>query len=136
MYTRSEKGAIQVFDLGSDGQQLTKVTAVSQQTIVKEAAKVALNVDKSNFFPIVGINVVTNAESFHLGLVAVTASGVRLYFSTSDNNTANLRPTGLTLMHVRLPPGFAASSPAGRPTKVHMNYYKNGKGLLKEEPRP
>ena len=94
---------------------------------VKETAKVALNVDKSNFFPIVGINAVNNSESFHLGLVAVTASGVRLYFSTTDNNTANLRPNGLILVHVRLPPGFAASSPAGRPSKVHMSYYKSGK---------
>ena len=86
--------------------------------------------DKSNFFPIVGINAVNNSESFHLGLVAVTASGVRLYFSTTDNNTANLRPNGLNLVHVRLPPGFAASSPAGRPSKVHMSYYKNGTLLL------
>ena len=126
LFTRSEKGSIQVFDLGSDGQQLNKVAAITQQSIVKEAAKVALNVDKSNFFPIVGINALTNAESFHLGLVAVTASGVRLYFSTVDN-TSTIRPSGLNLMHVRLPPGFAASSPAGRPSKVHMSYYKNGK---------
>ena len=33
LYTRSEKGTIQVFDLGSDGQQLTKIAALSQATI-------------------------------------------------------------------------------------------------------
>ena len=35
LYTRSEKGTIQVFDLGSDGQQLTKIAALSQATIGK-----------------------------------------------------------------------------------------------------
>lgn len=127
LYSRSEKGTIQVFDLGADGQGMTKIAALSQASIVKEAAKVALNVDKSNFFPIIGINSVSSAESYQLGLVATTASGVRLYFTTSDNNPSNLRPTNLILQHVRLPPGFAASCPAGRPSKVHLSFYKNGK---------
>ena len=42
LYTRSEKGTIQVFDLGQNGSQLVKVAALSQQSIVREAAKVAL----------------------------------------------------------------------------------------------
>ena len=54
LYARSEKGSIQVFDMGTDGSQLIKVVALNQQSIVKEAAKVALNVDKNNFFPIIG----------------------------------------------------------------------------------
>ena len=54
LYARSEKGSIQVFDMGTDGLQLNRIIALTQQSIVKEAAKVALNVDKNNFFPIVG----------------------------------------------------------------------------------
>ena len=54
LYARSEKGTIQVFDMGTDGLQLNKIIALNQQSIVKEAAKVALNVDKNNFFPIIG----------------------------------------------------------------------------------
>ena len=126
LYTRSDKGTIQVFDLGSDGEQLSRIVSLNQQTIVQYASKVALNVDKNNFFPIIGINPITSGESYQLGLVATTASGVRLYFTTADNNTSNLRPHNLTLQHVRLPPGFAASSPAGRPSKVHLSYYQNG----------
>ena len=42
LYSRSEKGTIQVFDLGLDGQQLVNVASVTQQSIVKDAAKVAL----------------------------------------------------------------------------------------------
>ncbi len=87
LYTRSEKGCIQVFDLGSDGLGLQRVVGLSQQSIVKEAAKVALNVDKNKFFPIVGINAVSTGESYHLGLVATSASGVRLYFTTSGHSS-------------------------------------------------
>jgi len=42
LYSRSEKGTIQVFDLGQNGTQLVKVAAISQQSIVKEASKWAL----------------------------------------------------------------------------------------------
>ena len=42
LYCRSEKGTIQVFDLGNDGWQLSKITSLTQQSIVKEAARVAL----------------------------------------------------------------------------------------------
>ena len=66
------------------------------------------------------------SESAHLDLVAVTAGGVRLYFTTaavtaSNPGVAAGRPQGLTLVHVRLPPGFAPTSfpTAGRPSKVH-----------------
>jgi len=41
-FLRSEKGTIQVFDLGSNGSQTTRVAALTQQSIAKEAAKVAL----------------------------------------------------------------------------------------------
>ena len=42
LYSRSEKGTIQVFDLGNDGWQLNKVTSLSQQAIVRDATRVAL----------------------------------------------------------------------------------------------
>ena len=131
LYSRSEKGSIQVFDLGTDGMQLNRVAVLTQQSIVKEACKVALNIDKSNFSPIIGISAIKSTESSHLGVVAVTAGGVRLYFTTTTHNVTE-RPSTLVLQHIRLPPGFAHSSfpTAGRPSKVHMSYYKNGTLLL------
>ena len=42
LYSKSEQGSIQVFDLGSDGLQLIRVASLSQQAIIKEAARVAL----------------------------------------------------------------------------------------------
>ena len=73
-----------------------------------------------------------HSESTHLGLVAVTASGVRFYFRTATGATINQRPTTLALQHIRLPPGFTASQAAiGRPSKVHISYYNNGTYDLK-----
>jgi nuclear pore complex protein Nup155 len=82
-------------------------------------------VDKSNFFPIVGISSIAASESQRLNLVAVSASGVR-FFLTATGNNLNERPSTLSLQHIRLPPGFSASSPAGKPNRVHISYYKNG----------
>ena len=86
------------------------------------------NIEKSNFSPIVSISAVSLSESAHLGLVAVTRSGVRFYFGTTSGNVVNPRPTLLALKHIRLPPGFTASqAAAGRPSNVHISYYNNGR---------
>jgi nuclear pore complex protein Nup155 len=86
--------------------------------------------DGSNFRPVVSVCAIEADESPHLNLVAVTQTGVRLYFSTSSVTNVSARPYTLQLMHVRLPPGFAANSPSSRPTKVHMAHYKRGMLLL------
>ena len=108
------------------------MTSLTQPPIVKEATRVALNIEKSNFLPIVSISAMTKSESAHLGLVAVTSSGVRFYFGTSYNvSVIDQRPTALILQHIRLPPGFTASQAAGgRPSKVHISYYNSGTLLL------
>ena len=41
LYTRSEKGVVQVFDLGADGMGMNKVAAITQANIVQDALKVA-----------------------------------------------------------------------------------------------
>ena len=41
LYTRSEKGTIQVFDLGEDGKGMSRIAAVSENTTVQNAALVA-----------------------------------------------------------------------------------------------
>ncbi len=84
------------------------------------------NIDKSNFAPLVGIACIPASESVPLSLVAVSTNGVRFYFSTSSGSSPLERPHGITLQHVRLPPGFSASSVVPKPAKVHMTYYKQG----------
>ena len=48
------------------------------------------NIDKSNFFPIVGISIVGISESQRLNVVATSASGVRFYFTATGNNPVSL----------------------------------------------
>lgn len=58
-------------------------------------------------------------------------AGVRLYFSTSpfalpSARHTPARPSLLVLIHVRLPPGFSASSTLQKPAKVHKALYTKG----------
>ena len=88
------------------------------------------NVDRSNFSPLIGIYPLPMSESTQLSLVAISGNGVRYYFSTTNTNNPMDRPHGLHLQHIRLPPGFSASSPVPKPSKVHMSFYKQGTLLL------
>ncbi|NXK00399.1 NU155 protein, partial [Corythaixoides concolor] len=130
LYTRSEKGVLQVYDLGQDGQGMTRVTSLSQNAVVSAAASIARTIDRSVFKPIVEIAVIEKSESIDCQLLAITHTGVRLYFSTSQFKHPAARPSMLTLVHVRLPPGFSASSNVEKPTKVHRALYSKGVLLM------
>ncbi|NXO63930.1 NU155 protein, partial [Phainopepla nitens] len=127
LYTRSEKGVLQVYDLGQDGQGMTRVTSLSQNAIVSAAGSIARTIDRSVFKPIIQIAVIESSESIDCQLLAITHAGVRLYFSTSQFKHPTARPSMLTLVHVRLPPGFSASSNVEKPAKVHRALYSKGK---------
>ena len=67
-------------------------------------------VDRSSFRPLVSISAVQSSESTNIHLVAVTSSGVRLYFTAIYGRyfieaNPSARPSTLQLVHVRLPPG-------------------------------
>ncbi|KAK2489782.1 hypothetical protein MC885_001717 [Smutsia gigantea] len=126
LYTRSEKGVIQVYDLGHDGQGMSRVASVSQNSIVSAAGNIARTIDRSVFKPIVQIAVIENSESLDCQLLAITHAGIRLYFSTCPFRQPLARPNTLTLVHVRLPPGFSASSTVEKPSKVHKALYSKG----------
>uniref|UniRef100_A0A8B9NBL4 Nuclear pore complex protein Nup155 n=1 Tax=Accipiter nisus TaxID=211598 RepID=A0A8B9NBL4_9AVES len=130
LHTRSEKGVLQVYDLGQDGQGMTRVTSLSQNAIVSAAGSIARTIDRSVFKPIVQIAVIENSESIDCQLLAITHAGVRLYFSTSQFKHPTARPSTLTLVHVRLPPGFSAASNVEKPTKVHRALYSKGVLLM------
>lgn len=48
LYTRSDKGSIQVYDLSSDGKTVTKVAEMSSTSITKTAANILKYVDCCN----------------------------------------------------------------------------------------
>ncbi|XP_036451046.1 nuclear pore complex protein Nup155 [Colossoma macropomum] len=135
LYTRSEKGVLQVYDLGADGQGMSRVAAMSQNSIVSAAGNIARTIDRSVFKPIVQIAVIDRSESSDCQLLAITHAGVRLYFSTTPFTPPNARqnmarPSLLALVHVRLPPGFSASSTLQKPAKVHKALYSKGVLLM------
>ncbi|XP_060617389.2 nuclear pore complex protein Nup155 [Anolis sagrei] len=126
LYTRSEKGVIQVYDLGSDGQGMVRVASVSQNAIVSAAGRIARTIDRSVFKPIIQIAVIEKSESVDCQLMAITHAGVRMYFSVCSFKQASARPSSLMLIHVRLPPGFSAVSNVEKPSKVHRALYTKG----------
>lgn len=130
LYTRTERGCLQVFDLGADGHGMTRVASLSHSSIVNNAAHVARSVDRSNFKPIIHISAMEKSESLNCHLLAVTHTGVRLYFAVRPFQATQDRPSGLSLVHVRLPPGFSASAVSQRPARVHRALYSRGTLLL------
>uniref|UniRef100_A0A673ZGX3 Nuclear pore complex protein Nup155 n=1 Tax=Salmo trutta TaxID=8032 RepID=A0A673ZGX3_SALTR len=135
LFTHSEKGVLQVYDLGADGQGLSRVAAMSQSSIAAAAGNIARTIDRSVFKPIVQISVIDRFESSDCHLLAVTHTGVRLYFSTTPFAPPHAkhpaaRPSLLALVHVRLPPGFSASSTLQKPAKVHKALYIKGVLLM------
>jgi len=136
LYTRSEKGAVTVYDLGVCGQGLEKVACVSATSLLDQSSRLAATVETNNLKPIVHIAPVCTNEDKDVHLMALTGGGSRLYLSTKSSNENNpeARPTTLKIIHVRLPPGFAPSAPPQKPTKVHSGYYKSGLTLLASSP--
>ncbi|RWS09239.1 nuclear pore complex protein nup155-like protein [Dinothrombium tinctorium] len=130
LYTRSEKGTIEVFDLGEDGNSIYKVAAKSLNSIVQQASYVARTIDANNFKPIVHLSAIEESESLYINLIAVTENGIRLYFSTTNMTRPDARPTFLNLVHIRLPPGYSASSSVQRINRVHKAHCKRGYSIM------
>ncbi|OWR42917.1 Nuclear pore complex protein Nup155 [Danaus plexippus plexippus] len=129
LYTLSEKGCIEVFDLGSDGEGFSKVVRLNQGKIVSLSVDIVKTLEPNNFKPVIAISAVDESESEHLNLVAVTQTGARLYFSAGTGDSSQggpQRPQYLTLLHVRLPPGFTPNASVLKPKQVHSAVYDNG----------
>uniref|UniRef100_A0A672HEV3 Nucleoporin 155 n=1 Tax=Salarias fasciatus TaxID=181472 RepID=A0A672HEV3_SALFA len=135
LFTRSDKGVLQVYDLGADGQGMSRVATMSQSSIVAAAGNIARTIDRSVFKQIIQISVIDRSESSDCHLLAVTHAGVRLYFTTAPfapphQKQVAVRPSLLALIHVRLPPGFSASSTLQKPSKVHKALHSKGVLLM------
>jgi nuclear pore complex protein Nup155 len=128
---------------------MKRIAAMSLTTIVQNASLIARTVDKSNFQKLVHIAAISSSESTNMNLVAVTRTGARLYFTVSrfglPVNSAysgqqvahGCAPTNqpfcpemLSLVHVRLPPGFTARGPLRLAADIHNAYYRQGLLLL------
>ncbi|KAJ8921993.1 hypothetical protein NQ315_008631 [Exocentrus adspersus] len=126
LYTLTEKGSIEVCDLGEKGDSFSRITKISQATLVNQAMNTVKTLDSQNFRPIVSISAVEAYESGNVNLVAVSQTGVRFYMSVVGLSylQPNQRPYTLTLLHVRLPPGYSANITV-RPRAVHLSHYRD-----------
>lgn len=131
LYTLSEKGCIEVYDMGEKGTAFSKVAKVTQASLVQQAMNTIRTLDSQNFKPIIGITAVEISESHLVNAVAVSQTGVRFYLSTTSlsNTNPNQRPYTLTLAHVRLPPGYSATMTT-QPRNVRMSDYRDRNLIL------
>lgn len=130
LYTRTENGTIDVYDLGSNGDQTYRCASKSLSSIAYTASQIVKTIDSKNFKPIVHIQPVENCESVYINLIAITQSGFRLYLTTYNSARSDSRPENLNLVHVRLPPGYTALSSSQRANNVHLAYHRRGNTIL------
>ncbi|KAA1107059.1 hypothetical protein PGT21_000845 [Puccinia graminis f. sp. tritici] len=122
IYLLLKSGSITILSLGRTGLD-TPTEVASASNIVREALAMcpaAGPLLDPRTFEITGIHIITKQEGGHVGLVAVTSQGVRMYFSlakrpygygySANSSTLPLSsdpdaiPSSLWLCHVRLPP--------------------------------
>ncbi|KAJ6646130.1 Nuclear pore complex protein [Pseudolycoriella hygida] len=124
LYTLSERGAIEAWDLGTTSDTTRRLFRISQNDIAYYAR-----------------NILTDCPNLHM--LAVTQHGVRLYFSTiplvqqQNSNQPNeaAKPQGLYLLHVRLPPGYTPNATIGKPKLIHAAFHSNGTLLMVSTPQ-
>ena len=75
LYTRSENSTIQVFYLGSNGQEISKISYLTSTACATKAAAITNTTDKNLFTQIVHIASIKRNESKNVSLVAVTKFG-------------------------------------------------------------
>ena len=121
-----------------------RITRLSQNDIGNAAANVIKTIDSSVFKPVVDICVIVQNEFSPLLLVAVTQSGVRLYFDSFNANVQpmmdmqhqSLKIQNISLQHVRLPPGYTPNATCGKPRNIHSAFYSGGSMLMVSTPQP
>lgn len=137
----TEKGAIEAWDLNDN--LARRITRLSQNEIANASANVIKTVDSSVFKPVEDICVLPQCDYASLFLVAVTQSGVRLYFGAFTSSVQHMidmqvhqvRIQNLTLQHVRLPPGYTPNATCGKPRNVHSAFYSGGSMLMISSPQ-
>ncbi|KAI9136594.1 Non-repetitive/WGA-negative nucleoporin C-terminal-domain-containing protein [Paraphysoderma sedebokerense] len=123
--------AIQIISLGSDGTKFDKIGKIDD---IKKSVETIAPSAQGREFKITKIFGVSTKESKSIGLVAVTTTGNRLYFSIAHGH--------LSLRYVRLPPAQlqnAATSPyryqqlqyqQAPPLTIDDMYYSTGSSLM------
>lgn len=113
LYVLTKTGAIRLFHLGPDG-KAAPTQAASVEHVLRDAQTMCPGAGpllESRTFRVAGLSVIDRVEGGAIGLVAVTQTGVRLYFSLARRGygyygsySSAPGPGSLWICHVRLPP--------------------------------
>lgn len=144
LYVLTEKGAIEAWDISDNSAR--RITRLSQNDITNAATAHIKTVDSSIFKPVVDLCVLSSDEHPTMHLVAVTQSGVRLYFGgytgsyqpmmdPQQQHQQTMKIQNLCLHHVRLPAGYTPNASCGKPKNVHTAFYSSGTMLLVSTPQ-
>ncbi|XP_058446271.1 nuclear pore complex protein Nup154 [Malaya genurostris] len=150
LYTLTERGAIEAWDIGTDANSVRRIARISQNDIASSAANILRTIEPSIFKPVTALCPLSLEDSPQFHLIAITQTGVRFYFSTvpvlygiqqqqqqqqPGTPTFEQRPQGLYLLHVRLPPGYTPNTTVGKPKQVHSAFYSQGSLLMVSTPQ-
>ncbi|KAK9723027.1 hypothetical protein K7432_002235 [Basidiobolus ranarum] len=143
LYALTRQSNIEVIYLGQDGDQFLRVTKMTN--ICQHASQLCPTsplVDARSF-QLVSLHSVYPTESKLINLIGVTSTGCRLYFTHHKSEFRGMGdvlrsdikspPTGLELLHVRLPPSLETTpKTVGEfnrslgASNVHVTCYSNG----------
>ncbi|KAL1285999.1 Nuclear pore complex protein [Trichinella pseudospiralis] len=140
LYTLHQSGAIEVYDLGVEGDCMDQVAYVSRRDLEHAAEKILQKTVLVDLMPVISICPIYSCESKILNLIAITSNGVRFYFTCQAVSMSNVeqqvdiltRPCALTLVHVRLPPGCVASNDVQQPKSIIYAHCNAGMSLFIE----
>lgn len=134
LYVLLNSGGIDVYDLGSKGDSVYKIASLSHNLIVHSSLNIVRTIqytrifDTSDFAKVVALCPLEECDSAHFGVVGVTETGVRLYFSTGSPPPH--RPSCLQLLHVRFPPGYSPTSLVFKQDKLTKVIHKSGSFIM------
>lgn len=132
LYTLSIKGSIEVFDLGRNGDTTCRVASLHHSFINRSTVDLIRksfyfrNITPPDVSRVVSLCPISENDSPHFGVVGVTENGIRLYFTTGSPP----RPSTLSLLHARLPPGHAPNTANVRIGRVAMAIHKSGTFIM------
>ncbi|XP_073824814.1 nuclear pore complex protein Nup154 [Musca autumnalis] len=97
LYVLTEKGCIEVWDMGQDFNSMRRLTKVTQNEIAQSASNIIKTVDPAVLKPIKSICPLSMDDDSSLNLLAVTQCGVRLFFATTPLNYLHNQNVNQTL---------------------------------------
>jgi len=146
LYALSAKSTIYVFSLGSNGQGFKKIASINNiKSKIFRLWREAQQYLSPNLYNVISISAILENDSSLLHLLAVTASGFRLYFTTLSRRSLikaiqtgekrNMTPSTLELVHVQAPPrkpGGDTRNPYNDYGEIHSVFYSQGVCVMAE----